>query len=63
MRKNYNRWIHKLDFQWDKEFNNQTTTTVCGKTARRTERTNEDNKVTCKRCIEIIKEVVKGGKK
>lgn len=50
-RKNHKRWIHST-VRKNLEF-----TTACGKTAYRTERTSDIEKVTCPRCLEILQEV------
>lgn len=48
MRKNYNRAIHKADFRSD---NGLQYVTVCEKTSRRSLRTSDWDKVTCKKCL------------
>jgi len=50
-RKNYDRWIHYSSFKNKPELPN----TLCGKTARRIEYTCDQNNVTCKRCLELMK--------
>jgi len=44
------RWVHYIKRK------NLNTTTTCGKTAYRTERTSLLEKVTCPRCLQLIKE-------
>ena len=49
------QWVH---YRMDKPFESFIITTACEKTARRVARTINSNKVTCPRCIEIMKQTM-----
>lgn len=51
-RKNYNRWIHYSSFKNRPE----QPTTLCGKKVVRIEDTTDKDKVTCRRCLELMEE-------
>jgi len=58
-RKNYKQWVHFQDHEFDLSkpgFAEDSQTTICGKTARRIIATRDKDAVTCRRCIEKLKE-------